>query len=547
MLAAKAAHAFRIMLLRNVALAEIIWWKHGIIYQIYPRSFQDTDGDGIGDLHGILARLDYLIWLGVDAIWISPIYPSPMADFGYDVSDYCDIDPLFGSLADFDRLVEAAHARGLKLILDFVPNHTSDHHPWFVESRSSRLNPKRDWYIWRYGKTSDSPPNNWISQFGGPAWTKDAATGQYYLHSFLPEQPDLNWRNPAVREAMFDVLRFWLDRGVDGFRVDVIWLLIKDAALRDNPVNPAFRPSQPQINRLLSVYNADQPEVHEVIAEMRAVLDQYDRRVLIGEVYLPIDRLVLYYGKDLDGAQLPFNFQLINTAWTAEAIAKLVTDYEGALPAGGWPNWVLGNHDQPRIATRVGIAQARVAAVLLLTLRGTPTLYYGDEIGIGPVNIAPESRRDPWASREPGLGLNRDPSRTPFQWNPSSNAGFTTGIPWLPLAPHYPVCNVETLRDEPNSILVFYRALINLRRHHDALSVGMFRLVGVQGDAIVYERAESREHILVCLNLGAQEMTCDVDLPPSATILLSTYLDRTGPLSQLSLRPNEGLLILVSA
>jgi len=316
-------------------MVKFVWWKHGVIYQIYPRSFQDTDGNGVGDLKGISERLDYLEWLGVDAIWISPIYPSPMADFGYDVSDYCSIDPLFGSLEDFDRLVDAAHARKIKVILDFVPNHTSERHPWFLESRASRVNPKRDWYIWRDGKADGSPPNNWLSQFGGPAWTREARTGQYYLHSFLPEQPDLNWRNQDVRAAMYDVLRFWLDRGVDGFRVDVIWLLIKDAALRDNPPNPNYRSTEAGIHRFLQVYSADQPETHDVIAEMRSVLDQYDERVLIGEIYLPIERLVTYYGQDLRGANLPFNFQLLHTAWTAAAVGKLVKDCEGALPQGG--------------------------------------------------------------------------------------------------------------------------------------------------------------------------------------------------------------------
>jgi len=326
-------------------MVDFVWWKHGVVYQIYPRSFLDTDGNGIGDLQGISERLDYLTWLGVDAIWISPIYPSPMTDFGYDVSDYCNIDPLFGSLDDFDWLVAAAHARNIRVILDFVPNHTSECHPWFLESRASRVNPKRDWYIWRDGKADGSPPNNWLSQFGGPAWTREARTGQYYLHSFLPQQPDLNWRNPEVRAATYDVLRFWLDRGVDGFRVDVIWLLIKNAALHDNPPNPNYRPTEAGIHRFLQVYSADQPETHDVIAEMRSVLDQYGERVLIGEIYLPIERLVTYYGQDLRGAQLPFNFQLLHTAWTATTIGKLVADYEAALPPGGWPNWVLGNHD----------------------------------------------------------------------------------------------------------------------------------------------------------------------------------------------------------
>jgi alpha-glucosidase len=528
-------------------MAGTIWWKNAIIYQIYPRSFQDSNSDGVGDLTGIHERLGYLKWLGVDALWISPIYPSPMADFGYDVSDYCAIDPLFGSLDDFDRLVSAAHEQQLKIILDFVPNHTSERHPWFAESRLSRANPKRDWYIWRDGKADGAPPNNWISQFGGPAWTFDAATGQYYLHSFLREQPDLNWRNPAVRKAMDDVLRFWLGRGVDGFRVDVIWLLIKDAALRDNPVNPGFQPGQAAINRFLQVHNADQPEVHELIAEMRAVLDCYSERLLIGEIYLPIERLVTYYGKDLGGAQLPFNFQLIHTAWTAKEIARLVSEYEGALPAGGWPNWVLGNHDQPRIAARVGNAQARIAAMLLLTLRGTPTLYYADELGIARVAISPEATQDPWEKNEPGLGLSRDPSRTPFQWDATPNAGFTRGKPWLPLDPAYQTCNVVVLRQDSTSILNLYRHLIAIRRRHAALTAGAFRLVAAQKNVLVYDRALGHERILICLNFGAREQQIFLpDKLASAEILLSTYLDRTGPVSDLILRSNEGLMILVA-
>jgi alpha-glucosidase len=525
-------------------MPEVLWWQRGIVYQIYPRSFQDTNGDGVGDLEGIRRRLDYLAWLGVDAIWISPIYPSPMADFGYDVADYCGIDPLFGSLADFDRLLIDAHARGLKVILDYVPNHTSEQHPWFVQSRSSRTNAKRDWYIWRDGKADGTPPNNWLSQFGGPAWTYDAATGQYYLHSFLREQPDLNWRNPDVRAAMLDTLKFWLDRGVDGFRVDVIWLLIKEEGLRDNPPNPAYQPAHAEINRLLQVHNADQLEVHEVIAEMRALLDRYAERVLIGEIYLPLERLVAYYGKDLSGAHLPFNFQLIQTAWNARAIAKLVEDYERALPAGGWPNWVLGNHDQPRIAARVGSGQARVAAMLLLTLRGTPTMYYGDELGLARVEIPPEAVQDPWEKNEPGLGLGRDPSRTPMQWTGSAQAGFTEAArPWLPLDNDYRACNVQTLRGAPDSILSLYRALIDIRRHHRALSVGAFRLLAVANKTLIYERTVSDERIVVALNFGAEPQPLPAELA-GARVLVSTYLDRDGALSEPMLRGNEGVILL---
>ncbi|MXQ10657.1 alpha-amylase family glycosyl hydrolase [Microvirga makkahensis] len=526
-------------------MPETTWWKRGIVYQIYPRSFQDSNGDGIGDLNGIRRRLDYLAWLGVDAIWISPVYTSPMADFGYDVADYCGIDPIFGTLDDFDRLIEETHARGLRLILDFVPNHTSDQHPWFQESRSSRTNPKREWYIWRDPGPDGGPPNNWISNFGGPAWEWDEATGQYYYHAFLKEQPDLNWRNPEVRKAMYNVLRFWLDRGVDGFRVDVIWHLIKDAEFRDNPPNPAYQPSQAEINRFLQVHSADQPEVHGVVSEMRGVLEEYPDRVLIGEIYLPLERLVAYYGQDLKGAHLPFNFQLVHTVWNAREIAALVEEYETVLPEGGWPNWVLGNHDQPRIGARVGPQQARVAAMLLLTLRGTPTMYYGDEIGIGKVEIPPDRAQDPWERNEPGLGLGRDPERTPMHWDGSHQGGFTSGTPWLPLDPGFPSRHVEGLRNDPSSILMLYRRLIELRRRHLALSVGRYMPVAAEGNVLAYERRHGTERFLVALNLGHEPHTLSLQDGTAGRVLLSTSPDRGDePVgARIDLRPDEGLIV----
>jgi len=517
-----------------------LWWQHGIVYQVYPRSFQDSNGDGVGDLAGIRRRLDYLAGLGVDAVWISPIYPSPMADFGYDVADYCDVDPLFGSLADFDALIADAHARGLKIILDFVPNHTSERHPWFLDSRASRGSAKRDWYIWRDGKPDGAPPNNWISHFGGSAWTFDDTTRQWYLHSFLRQQPDLNWSNPRVRAAMHDVLRFWLDRGVDGFRVDVIWLLIKDEALRDNPLNPDWRPPGAEIGKLMPLYNADRPEVHAVIAEMRHALDGYEERVLIGEIYLPLERLVTYYGKDLGGAHLPFNFQLLETAWNARAIARLVQDYERLLPPGGWPNWVLGNHDRPRIAARVGEAQSRVAAMLLMTLRGTPTMYYGDEIGLSRVEIPPGAVQDPWGVSEPGQG--RDPWRTPMQWDDDPQAGFTTGQPWLPLSGDHAARNVAALDAEPHSILNLYRALIALRRTHRALSVGTFRLLTADEDVLIYERSHRGERLIVALNFGTHDRP-PPDMLAGASVLISTHGDRGGVHDGTPLRADEGVVV----
>jgi alpha-glucosidase len=521
------------------------WWQTGTIYQIYPRSFQDSNGDGIGDLEGIRQRLDYLSWLGVDAIWISPVYPSPMHDFGYDVTDYCGIDPIFGSLESFDRLIEEAHQKQLKIILDFVPNHTSIGHPWFKASRRSRADPKRDWYIWRDAAPDGGPPNNWISNFGGSAWAWDAGTGQYYYHAYLAEQPDLNWRNPDLRAALHEVLRFWLRRGVDGFRVDVIWHLIKDTAFRDNPRNPDWTLNAPEIDRLLQTYSTDQPEVHEVIAGMRLVLEEFDDRVLIGEIYLPVERLVTYYGTNLMGAHLPFNFQLLNAAWTAPHIAELIVRYEGALPQGGWPNWVLSNHDRPRIAARVGPAQARVAAMLLLTLRGTPTLYYGDELGIGNVEIAPDRIRDPWAKREPGLGVGRDPSRTPMQWDASAFAGFSTHEPWLPLTPDYKARNVAVMSKDKTSILCLIRSLLHYRRDHAPLSQGGWRLLSRESDILAYERRNGDDRIVVVLNFTADPQAWSVPLSTMARIALSTYGDRRGDSvgSVLSLRANEGLLI----
>ncbi|WP_437320420.1 alpha-amylase family glycosyl hydrolase [Sorangium sp. So ce385] len=521
------------------------WWQRGIVYQIYPRSFMDSNGDGIGDLRGIRSRLSYLAWLGVDAIWISPIYTSPMADFGYDVSDYRGIDPRFGTLDDFDALVRDAHGLGLKVILDFVPNHTSDQHPWFVESRASRESAKRGWYLWRDPAPDGGPPTNWLSEFGGPAWESDAATGQYYYHAYLKEQPDLDWRNPEVRDAMLSVMRFWLDRGVDGFRVDTIHHLIKDSELRDNPPNPHWRPGMPPHRKLLRLYTTDRPEVHEAVAAMRRVLDDYDDRVLIGEAYLPFDRLMAYYGQDLSGMHLPFNFHLIGAPWDARAIAEIVREYEAALPEGAWPNWVLGNHDKPRIKSRVGAAQARVAAMLLLTLRGTPTLYYGDEIGMCDVPIAPGEVQDPFEKNVPGLGVGRDPERTPMQWGGGAGCGFTAGRPWLPLAPDADRNNVEALRGDPGSILSLYRALIALRRAEPALAVGAYAPLAAGEDVLAYAREHGGRRLLVLLNLSSHPRRLALAAGAGgARVLLSTGLDRAGERldEAAELRPDEGLI-----
>jgi alpha-glucosidase len=527
---------------------EYLWWQRGVVYQIYPRSYQDSEGDGVGDLRGITDRLDYLRWLGVDAVWISPIYPSPMKDFGYDVSDYCDIHPLFGTLEDFDRLLAAAHARGLKVILDFVPNHSSDQHRWFLQSRQSRDNPKRDWYIWRDPAPDGGPPNNWLSNFGGPAWTLDQETGQYYYHAFLKEQPDLNWRNPEVVAAMLDALRFWLHRGVDGFRVDVIWHMIKDDQFRDNPLNPAWTPDEHPFHEVLPVYTADRPEVHDIITRMRSLFDEYDERVMIGEIYLPVERLVQYYGEDQTGVHLPFNFQLVLAPWDARHIAGLIEEYEAALPPDGWPNWVLGNHDNHRIASRVGVAQARIAAILLLTLRGTPTLYYGDELGMTDVDIPHDRVQDPLERNVPGKGLGRDPERTPMQWDASHNAGFTEGEPWLPISDRYEEVNVAAERDAPESMLSLCRRLLGLRRGEPALEIGGFELVTARGDVLAYTRRGRRgeDEFLVILNLGGDPQAFE---PPEelarGTVALSSHLEWEGRRTEgtLELEPDHGLVV----
>ncbi|GLI92582.1 oligo-1,6-glucosidase [Methylocystis echinoides] len=524
----------------------MFWWKKAVIYHIYPRSFQDSDDDGVGDLKGVRDRLDYLVWLGVDAIWLSPFYSSPMKDLGYDVSDYCAVDPLFGSMECFDALLIEAHARELRVILDFVPNHTSSLHPWFLSSRRSRDDPKREWYIWRDPAPGGGPPNNWVSHFGGSGWTFDEETQQYYYHAFLEEQPDLNWRNPEVRAAMRDVLRFWLKRGVDGFRIDVASHLVKDAAFRDNPPNPHYDGRGPDIQRLTQTYSSDQPEVQEIIAGLRQIADEFEGdRLLIGELYLPVDRLVRYYGEGLRGLHLPFNFQLLDARWAADDICRLIDKYEAALPEGAWPNWVLSNHDRPRIAARVGEAQARIAAMLILTLRGTPTLYYGDEIGLGRVPVPSDRIRDTWALRESGPDVGRDPSRTPMQWDEGPFAGFSDREPWLPLSPDHTKRNVSVMREDKSSILLLVRELLDYRRKHAALEQGAWRPLGSAGDVLAYERAFGGERIAILLNFSDTPRRVDGLGLETKRIALSTHADRRSEATRevVDIRPNEGLIL----
>ena len=529
-------------------MTSVPWWQRAVIYQIYPRSFQDSNGDGIGDVEGIRRRLDFCVSLGIEAVWLSPIYPSPMADFGYDISNYTDIDPIFGTMQDFDRLLEEIKRRGLKLILDYVPNHSSNQHPWFEESRSSRASPKRDWYLWRDPSPDGSPPNNWLSNFGGPAWTLESRTGQYYYHSFLKEQPDLNWRNPAVVEAMHDVLRFWLKKGIDGFRTDVLWMLIKDDQWRDNPDNPQFRSGMPPSSGQIPLYTTDRPEVQFIVSGLRQVTEEFKDRVLIGEIYLPLNRLMTYYGKDLSGVQMPFNFQLLQTVWDATVIGNLIERYEMALPPGGWPNWVLGNHDNPRIASRVGVDQARIAAMLLLTLRGTPTMYYGDELGMLDVPIPADRVQDPFEKNVPGKGLGRDPSRTPMLWDATPYAGFSDHLPWLPVTPDHSTVNVECQSREPGSFLALHHALLRLRKSYPSLSIGNYVRFPGPRSVLAYLRDVQGERLLIALNFGAEASELSPGSMGAGRILLSTCMDRVDEkvIDGLRLRSNEGIIVIIS-
>lgn len=525
------------------------WWQDSVIYQVYVRSFVDGDGDGVGDLYGLLARLPYLTdILGVEAVWLSPCYPSPLRDYGYDVSDFTTVDPALGGLDAFDSLVEACHRRGLRVIIDWVPNHTSDQHEWFRRSRSSRTDEHRDWYYWRDPSPDGREPNNWISEVGGPTWTWDEPTGQYYMHSFQATMPDLNWRNPAVVEAMLQTLTFWLDRNVDGVRIDVAHLLGKDPQLRDNP--PAVDRSvnmadiqHPSYTTQLHVHDRGHEDVLNWHRDIRVLVDQYGasghERVTIGEIeVLPVEHWMRYYGSAADGLHMPFNFHLIESPWTAGAIDAKINELEAGLPATCWLNYVIGNHDRPRVATRYGQRQARVAAMLLLTVRGTPVIYYGDELGL---TDAPQQG-------VPLDVLGRDAVRTPMPWSHERHHGFCpdTTEPWLPFHPDSAKRNVASQLNEPRSLLNLYRSLISLRRTCPSLRSGSYRSLGPNGSCLLYLREGGGERLVIALNLGSQAE--HVELPGPGRTLLSTELD--GPprptTDTLAVRPDEGIVVRLS-
>ena len=537
------------------------WWRDGVIYQIYPRSFADSNGDGFGDLPGITSRLDYLQALGVDAIWLSPIYPSPDCDFGYDVSDHTAIDPRYGSLDDFDHLLQEAHQRGIRVILDAVMNHTSDQHAWFIEARSSRYNPKRDWYIWRDPAPDGGPPNNWQASFGGKAWEWDTLTGQYYLHSFLPTQPDINWRNPQARQAQLEVFRFWLERGVDGFRMDVFNAYYKDAALRDNPPKFGLR----SFDRQQHLYDVNQPEMLNFLAELRTLLDSYPERYAVGETYLTsVDQTMRYIGDDRLHAAFTFDFMgsELSSPWNPRWLADRILQREAIFAAAeAWPTSVLGNHDRVRVASRIAKPwrkrdesdqPARLAMALLLTLRGTPFLYYGDEIGMRDIPLRRAEVMDPPGKKYWPIYKGRDGCRSPMQWSSAANAGFSTAQPWLKVHPNYPQRNAASQQADPHSMLNFTQSLIALRRQFAALRRGDFLLCPQKDrQVLVYERsleteAGEAERVLVCLNFSAKQREIYFDDGLRSPALLLSTADRQDVVicnHSLWLQPYEVLLI----
>ena len=497
------------------------WWQRGAIYQIYPRSFADGDGDGVGDLRGLAARLDHLSALRVEAVWLSPIFPSPMADFGYDVADYCDVDPLFGTLEDLDRLVGDCHARGIRVVLDWVPNHSSDRHPWFEASRSSREDPRRDWYVWRDG-VDGGPPNDWVSSFEavGPAWTFDERSGQWYLHSFMAEQPDLNWDNPEVEAAMHDVLRFWLDRGIDGFRLDAIVKIAKD---------PELRPNQGGALR----HHENWDSIHDRLRGIRRVVDEYRDRMIVGEVDAKDVHGLVSYLNSGDQLHMAHNFLFAELPWSAEGFASAIADFEALAERVAWPAWFLSNHDMPRVASRFGAAQARALLLMLYALRGTPFIYQGEELGL-PDAVVP-----------PGRVVDvdgRDPERAPIPWRPPSEAGpgvgFTDGEPWLPVVEEAETLCVERQAADPRSTLALARRLGALRAQEPALQGGDQRPLDLGPSVLAWSRGEA---FLAAVNFATEPVA--VALPADAELVLSSDAERApgGPID--TLRPSEGVLL----
>ncbi len=519
------------------------WWVGQVLYQAYPRSFMDSDGDGVGDLRGVMSRLDHLAALGIRALWLSPITVSPNADFGYDVADYYDIDPSLGTLADLDALVKAADERGIGIVMDLVPNHTSIEHPWFEASRSSRDDPKRDWYVWADPAPDGGPPNNWVSVFGGDAWTFDAPTGQYYLHNFLDDQPDLNWWNEEVRIQFDRILRYWFDAGVAGFRIDVAHMVIKDWELRDNPVATEADSPMEQIRKQRQEFNSLRPEVHEVHRRWREVADSYDPpKLLLGETFVErLDDLFPFFGDGTDELHLDFNIPFAHARFDADDLREMISRTEAAMPAAGTPVWVGSNHDISRFPTRWADgdpARARCALMMLLTLRGTVVLYEGDEIGMVDTDVPRDELVDPVGIRfYPYAG--RDPVRTPMQWENGPGGGFTSeGVtPWLRFGDL--TCNVADQQGDPESFLTLTRDLITLRTSTPDLASGAWRAVDAPAGVLAYARGDAT---VVLLNLGSDPATVE-DVTGRITIGTRRSRDGEKATGSLQLAPSEGVVV----
>jgi alpha-glucosidase len=503
-----------------------VWWKHGVIYHIYPRSFQDSNDDGIGDLRGIINKIGYLSDLGIDGIWLSPVYSSPMFDFGYDISNYREIDPVFGTLNDFQELLEVAHEKNIRVIMDLVMNHTSNSHSWFLESVSSVENPLRNWYIWRKGNNG-KPPNNWKTVFGRSAWEYDTRTEQYYLHTFFKEQPDLNWRNEELRKIFFSEIKYWLDRGVDGFRIDVLNLLSKDEHFRNNPM--PFGIPLLQKRR----YTSNRPESYGIARDLRTLLNSYPDRMSVAEVYSlpPGDSFVAasYLQTGEDSVNMAFDFSLMLRSWNARKYYRSIRKWYSLIPEKGWPCNVLSNHDLHRNIDRFRFRRhkekkARVAAMLLLTLKGTPFLYYGDEIGMRNARLRKKDILDPLGKLFWPFFKGRDKGRSPMQWNADQHAGFSECTPWLPVNDDYVSLNVKSQESDEYSFYNFYRRLIRVRKDHDALSRGdWFPVINGKHGLLVYLRKFQEERILILLNFSRRRRKFEIPDYGSGRIILSTH------------------------
>jgi len=554
------------------------WWKRAVFYQIYPRSFMDSNDDGIGDLKGIIYKLDYLNdntpdSLGIDAIWFSPFFKSPDRDYGYDIADFCDIDSRYGTLEDFDQLLEQAHKRNIMVILDLVVNHTSIDHPWFQESRSSLDNPRREWYVWKDGKKNGKkPPNNWRNNFFGSAWSKDEVTGQYYLHSFLNEQPDLNWENPEVREAIADVIRFWLDRGVDGFRLDVAHIYCKDKQFRNNP--PFYFPKKKSrglrftdrlmisnIMKLFSLpelqvrkYNQHQQETHNVLKGFRQIFDSYPAKTSIGEIVADDPALIAtYYGQNNDELHMNFYFELLHCRFKARSFRRCIDLWEKALPDGAWPAYTLSNHDVTRVISRYdndgqGDRKARLLLMLLLTLRGTPFIYYGEEVGMKEARLPGHDLKDPVGRKWYPLHRGRDGCRTPMQWDADKYGGFTGVEPWLPVGPDHEKYNVEMQQNNSGSLLNLTRNLIRIRKNMPALLEGRYlsQVDQIPADCFVFIRETEHQRLLIALNFSSTEKKVILkQFSNKAALIFSTNHQRQAGLtgSSILLGALEGCLL----